>query len=285
MRPIARPVLATLGALLLAACSADSSVAPNALLSTATVNADVAVVSTAVVSDQILGITGGNAGAGVSYLVAPSGSSSLVMASGVAMGCSGPNASGWFVCNMWQEHGLNVTRSFRFWSAGAVAAGPSNTIDSLQHIWTTIGRDTVTVGSAVRIRSVSRADTGTSIVTRDATPAHNPTQFLNNGHGSAADTVIFTDSGKVVTMAYTGHTIVANVVRKAPEATNPFPFSGTISLSLSVSAKATKGDQSETKSFTTNAVVTFNGTQTASLVVGAQTCDLNLVTRQSSNCH
>ena len=154
MRSLARPVLATLGTLVLAACGADSSVAPSSLLSTATVNADLAVVSSAVVGDQIAAIGGGNAGAGVSFYTAPQGSSSLVMPSAVATGCAGPNAQGWFICVRWQEHGLNVTRAFRFWSGGVVAAGPSNSTDSLQHLWLTTGRDTVTVGSATRIRSV-----------------------------------------------------------------------------------------------------------------------------------
>lgn len=284
MRSLARPVLATLGTLLLAACSADSSVAPGTLLSTTTVNANLAVVSAAAVGDQIAAIGGGNTGAGVSFYTAPQGSSSLVMPSAVAVGCTGPNAQGWFICIKWQERGLNVTRAFRFWSGGAVAGGPSNSTDSLQHLWLTSGRDTVTVGTATRIRSVLRADTGTSVIARDATPAKNPTQFTNNGHGSVADTMIFSDSGKVVTMTYAGHTVVTNVVRKAPEASNPFPFSGTISLQLDVNAKAVKGDKTETRAISTTAVVTFNGTQTASLAVGTQTCDLNLVTRRASNC-
>lgn len=275
--------IATLTALL-AACKADTVVAVDTgPLGTAALQQNVASVSSAFAGDQVSAIGSALAGAGVSAFEAPAGGASLVMAA-VAAGCTGPNGAGYFVCTSRSERGLTVVRQFRFFAQGAVATGPGNNIDSLQHIWSTTGRDTASEGSKTRLRIVSRTDTGTSIMTRDTTPARNVTRFLNNGRGTALDTVIFTDSGKTVRFIYAGRAVVANVVRKAPESANPFPFSGTITLTLSVQALATSEGKSESKSFDDTVVVTFNGTRFAVLNARGKTCSLDLVTRTASQC-
>ena len=284
MRHVSRSIALSTLAALMAACNSDTVVAvETGPLGTAAVQADVASVSSAMATDQVLAIGAGLAAGGISSLQGQGGAS-LVMAA-VAPGCTGPNASGYFVCASRVERGMQVVRQFRFFVGGAVSPGTGGLIDSIQHIWTTTGRDTASEGSKSRVRIVSRADTGTSAATRDTTPAHSVTQFLNNGHGSALDTVIFTDSGKTVRYIYAAHTVVANVVRKAPESANPYPFSGTITINLSVQALATSEGHSESKSFADIAVVTFNGTRFAVLTARGKTCALDLVTRRAADCH
>ncbi|MBI3791389.1 MAG: hypothetical protein HY275_11000 [Gemmatimonadetes bacterium] len=270
----------------LAACNSDGTLAPdNSPVSVSAVQADVQSVSAASASDAVAAIGTGLSSAGVSYYVAPANAMGLSVAAGTVSGsCSFSQATGFYTCTGGKEHGLLVTRQFKIFSGG-VGTPTTGLADSTLAIWTTSGRDTSSEDSRVRIRIVNHADTNMSVITRDTAAPHLPTKFTNNGHGTQQDTVIFSDSNGVKTYTISNDVRVTNLVRKAPEPQNPFPASGTITITLAGSMKyAPKTGETVTKSVAGTAVVTFNGTQNASLALGGKTCSLDLVTRKVSNC-
>jgi hypothetical protein len=168
----------------------------------------------------------------------------------------------------------------------ALPYGITSLADSTQHFWVTTGRDSVVKDGVTRIRAIVRADTGTSVVLRDTTAGRPALQFTENGHGNKADTLIVRDSLRIRTYITVGTHVVANLVRKAPEISNPYPASGTITFIANISASAVgPGDANrETKTLSRTSVVTFNGTATASLVADGKTCDIDLPTKTVSNC-
>jgi hypothetical protein len=254
------------------------------VLTTATVSADLNSATAAEVKDVVASISGGTAISGASLLA------NVVSApASVALSCTYAAGTGLYTCSAQKEGAFNIVRSFRIWSGGAVLApGMIGLPDSTQHYWFTSGRDTTVSGSVTRIRSVVRADTGTSVATRDTTPNKPVLRFTQNGRGNKADTVVYRDSSTSRTRTYitTGTHVVANLVRKAPEISNPYPFSGTITFNETVNARAAgPGDTNvETKTVARTAVVTFNGTVTATLVADGKTCDIDLLTKAVSNC-
>lgn len=274
-------VAATLA--LLAACNSDSVVTPdNSPTSVNAVQSDVQNVSAASASDAVAAIGTGLSSAGVSYDQAPAN----VMSGQVSGGCSFSAGTGFFTCTSGKERGLLITRQFKIFVGGAPSGAPNGLLpDSTLAIWSTAGRDTSVEDGRTRIRIVNRADTNMSVITRDTVPPKLPTKFTNNGHGTQKDTVIYIDSLGTKTYAVNNDVVVTNVVRKAPEPQNPWPASGTITITLQGSMTyAPKTGETVTKSVAGVAVVTFNGTQTASLAVGGKTCDLNLSNRKVSNC-
>jgi len=75
---------------------------------------------------------------------------------------------------------------------------------------------------------------------------------------------------------------VKDVVYKLPRTDFPFPQSGTITNDVTVSATTPNGSDATRHTGTRHVVVTFNGTRTASVVVGTTACSLDLVTRKVS---
>ena len=280
--------LAALAAL--AACNSDSVLAPDlSPVSVNAVQADVQNVSAATAADAVAAIGSGLASAGVSSLSAPAGSMGLLVASTAAVNCSFSVQTGFFTCTGQGERGLSVVRKFKIFMGGVAVAGTSGLIDSTMAIWQTTGRDTASENGRTRIRIVNRADTNMSVITRDIAPPYLPTQFRNNGHGTQQDTVTYSDSVGVKTYILNNDVRTLNLIRKAPEQQNPYPMSGTVTITINGSMSwvpLANGEANKvTRSVSGVAVVTFNGTQTASLAVGGKTCDLNLQTRKVSNCH
>ncbi len=268
----------------LAACNGDGSTAPDVSpTSVAAVQADVQSVSAASASDAIDAIGSGLASAGVSSLVAPSGSADLAMAA-TAGNCSFSAGTGFYTCTSNNERGFSVTRKFKLFSAG----GAGSVADSTLAIWTTSGRDTSSGEGRQRIRIVNRADTNMSVIARDSAPPRAPNRFTNNGHGTQQDSVIYSDSNGVKTYVVNNDVRTADVVRRAPESVNPFPASGTITITLSGTMRYVprgNGDAAAvTRSVAGTAVITFNGTQNAVFAMGGKRCALNLVTRKVSGC-
>jgi hypothetical protein len=280
-------LLVTLAAL--AACNSEQGIAPDSSpVSVAAVQADVQNVSAATAADAVAAIGSGLASAGVSYLVAPSGGMDLAVATSAAINCSFSQGTGFFTCTGQRENGFQVVRKFKIFTGGAAVSTTSGLIDSTMAIWSTAGRDTSTSDNRTRIRIVNRADTNMSVITRANTAPFLPTMFTNNGHGTQQDTVIFSDAKGVKTYVVDNDVHAVNLVRTAPEQQHPFPTSGTITITLAGSMNYApaegSGGTAVSKSVSGTAVVTFNGTQTASLAVGGKTCALNLVTRAVSNC-
>ncbi len=209
-----------------------------------------------------------SAGAGLSFATAPS------------TACSGPDASGFYTCTKTQENDFSVTRSYRYWSGGSFALKYSEaTTDSVNHRWTLTGSHVVTDtanGGTTRTVKASRADTSTMQVVRGTTPQH-----VWSGVGVRTDTSTVADKNGTRSYVVVAFDTAKGVAYAQPRKSNPWPLAGSVTHNLRTVYTGAKGATTTT---TRRAVVTFNGTQTATITVGGLTCSLDLKTHQASGC-
>ncbi len=183
---------------------------------------------------------------------------------------------GWFGCIAYTSRGLTITRQVRFWSGGSYALGWSSTaVDSVNHRWTRTG----TFESLLKpgkTFSINEADTGSMVVTHAS-----PVLHTWSGAGVAHDSSTYAVNNVTRIFAYTAEDTVAALTFTMPRSANPYPTSGSISRNLTLHLTAGNFD----KTITRAAKVTFDGSSTAVLVVGALTCSLDLTTGVVSGCH
>jgi hypothetical protein len=190
--------------------------------------------------------------------------------------CDGPDGSGWFGCVAYTSRGLTITRQIRFWNGASLALGWSPTLtDSVNHRWSRTG----TFESLLKpgkIFSINQADTASMVVTRGLAVLH-----TWNGAGVAHDSSTYQVNGATRIFAYTAADTAAALTFTMPRSANPYPTAGSISRHLSLRITAGGFD----KTITRDAKVTFDGSSTAVLQVGALTCSLDLTTGAVSDCH
>jgi hypothetical protein len=190
--------------------------------------------------------------------------------------CGGPDASGWFGCIAYTDRGLTITRQVRFWSGDSYALGWSRTLtDSVNHRWTRTGTFASVVKPGKTI-SINEADTASMVVTHGP-----PILHTWNGAGIAHDSTTYAVNNVTRVFAYTAADTAAALTFTLPHADHPYPSSGSFSRNLSIHITAGGFD----KTITRSAKVTFDGSSTAVLLVGALTCSLDLVTGVVSGCH
>lgn len=198
---------------------------------------------------------------------------------GVAVNCTGPDASGWYTCAAVLENGLTITRQVRFWEGTAYGLGwnPGVT-DSVNHAWSVVG--TVNAmgrpGKIWTIDDHAAATMSLPAVAQGMMPQHSWTGTADRHQLST-----YTVNSVERIFDHTAHDTVTAVVFQMPRMTNPYPLSGTIIRN--VTTVFTAG--TDTRTVTRRFVVTFNGTNIATLQDGALTCDLDLALRTVSNCH
>lgn len=108
------------------------------------------------------------------------------------------------------------------------------------------------------------------------------TQRSWHGGGTRDDSAHVQGDGVMRTTRIVSSDVFDNIVYKLPRATFPFPQSGTITHDVAVSSTVPNGTEVTNRSGTRQVVVTFNGTQFASVMVGSTACTLDLVTRAIS---
>lgn len=196
--------------------------------------------------------------------------------------CTGPDASGWFTCARVEDNGMGVTRSWRYWSGGRPAPSYTATTDSVNHRWTIAGTRIGTDSSRGETRTVTahRADTSTVVIVRGATPAPAERRVWS-GVGVRNDTTTVTASAGTRRYVEAVADTVRGVTYGLPRASYPYPLSGTVAHSVRTTATAASGASTTT---TRRALVTFNGTQTATIQIGGLTCPLDLRTRKVGTC-
>jgi hypothetical protein len=190
--------------------------------------------------------------------------------------CDGPDASGWFGCIAYTSRGLTINRQVRFWSGRSFALGWSPTLtDSVNHRWSRTG----TYESVVKpgkMFSINEADTASMVVTHGT-----PVLHTWNGAGIAHDSSTYQVNDVTRIFAYTAADTAAALTFTIPRSANPYPTSGSISRHLTLHITAGGFD----KTITRDVTVTFDGSSTAVLHVGALTCSLDLATGAVSDCH
>jgi hypothetical protein len=112
--------------------------------------------------------------------------------------------------------------------------------------------------------------------------AGSETQRSWSGVGTRSDSAHVTNDGVARRTRLRSVDRISSVVYALPRSANPFPKSGSITHDITMSSTADNGSSSNTRTATRHVVVTFNGTQTASVMVGTTACTLDLVTRKTT---
>jgi len=291
MNGTTRISLLAFGASLVALAACSDATSPTLGVSDAVISADVAsdagdaAASTldAMVSSEALYNGDKASGAWIPTIGGEDQGNAPVVAQSVLGGanttCSGPDASGWFMCTADKENGLTVTRSIRFWDGTSFGLKFDGSTDSVNHI---LGGAGTLTPSAAKTRWVNRTDTLTMVVTRAA--GNIVAARTWNGHGTRSDSSLVTDSLATRVYHYTAFDTVSAIVYFIPRSANPYPQSGTWSNSVTAVLRITRGTETSTRTVTRNVAVTFNGTANVTLTVGGLTCALNLATHAVTNC-
>jgi hypothetical protein len=273
--------LAAVAALVsISACSSDSAVDSGSTVSTSEIDQTVASDAGERIAADVSQFQENE-----SFEENLSGGSSTFMAgrTGAGMGtdsrtvtCDGPDASGWFGCLAYTSRGLTIARQIRFWSGGSLALGWSPTLtDSVNHRWSRTGTFE-SVLKPGKMFEINEADTASMVVMHGP-----PVLHTWNGAGVAHDSSTYSVNGVTRIFAYTAADTAAALTFTMPRSANPYPTAGSISRHLSLHITAGGFD----KTVTRDATVTFDGSSTAVLQVGALTCSLDLMTGAVSDCH
>lgn len=252
----------------LAAC-ADST-APGIRVTDDQLTADVAGDAADATVFDVAQMTGDEVQAGISPTgPATGGYSSLTAA------CTYSSGAGRFLCpDITTPEGLTLARSFAYYASGSAQSSYSAAAtDSIN--FQTLLTGAVTRGGRSAWLNHTRTMTVSGLAGAE-------TQRTWNGTGVRSDSVHLTDNG--VTRRTKLHSVdaIANVVYQLPRSSNPYPLSGSITHDVQVSSTADRTSGQYTRTATRHVVVTFNGTSTASMTIGAKSCTLDLATRAVS---
>jgi hypothetical protein len=264
------------------ACSTDLLGPP--ALDDAQITADVAVTSGDVVASHVAGFTDDVTAAGSFTMIAPSynvnapgsGTSGQPRFGAIPPNCT--YASFRYTCTATSEQGLSVTRSFEFYDA---ASQPLQTWDSTKvesvnfqaKVDGSFQRDVVWTAGVHRTRNVTVSGLISAKPTRKW-----------NGVGAGADTVSHVGLDGVRTLAGVAFDTVTNVVMPGKAATSQVPLSGTVVVSANYTASLQGATGTASKQVTRRVVVTFDGTVTPKLQIGALICTLHLDTHRVDAC-
>jgi len=273
----AAAMILTVGAV---ACSSDLAGPP--ALDDAQIDADIAANSGAAVVSQIVGFNDDVTAAGSFTMIAPSFSVSAAgnptgkASVGISPTCS--YAAGRYTCAATTEQGLSVSRSFAFYDAqgNTVQNYSPTTVESVNfqaQIDGNFQRDIVWTAGVHRTRNV----TVSGLISMSP-------QRKWNGTGTGADTVMHIGLDGIRSLAGTATETVSNVVMPGPNAASQIPLSGSITLAVNYTASLQGVTASVSKEVQRTIVVTFNGTQTATLQIGTLTCQLHLDTATVNSC-
>ena len=100
------------------------------------------------------------------------------------------------------------------------------------------------------------------------------------GFGTRDDSAHINKDGVVRTTRVISTDEIHDLVYRVPRADFPFPQSGTVTNEVTVSSTTPNGTEATNRQGTRHVVITFDGTQTASVLVGSTACSLDLVSRK-----
>jgi hypothetical protein len=266
-------------ALLVAACSADSTspiqISADDVNQAAVISASDATaedVSILAASDMTMsgGAVQSRAGSTLMLSRIPvSGSPSYSWTFGD--GCTFSQSSGRFTCPPISAGGLTLNRDYAFFteaSAAQSAYDPSTTASANFHVTVTgehvtdLGSDTVNRERTLTVSGLSGAETSRTW----------------NGTGTRDDHGFRTEGDVKRSYEVSDAVTVTNVVVNLPRSTNPWPVSGTITRQITGTATVARNGLSKSFSVDRTVTITFDGTQNATVTVGANTYKLDLST-------
>lgn len=270
-------VLLTGGAV---ACSSDVLAPPT--ISDSTISADVAANSGETAASEVAGFTDDATAAGSFTMLAPSYSLNVAgtgaaKSAGISPTCT--FASGRYTCSATTEEGLSVTRSFAFYDAAgqSLQTYDSTKVESVNFQAQVDGQFQRALGTWTASVHRTRNNTVSGLISLKP-------QRKWNGVGLGADTA--THVGLEGARSYGGTAVdtITNVVMPGKATTSQIPLSGTIVVASNYTVNFAGVTGTATKTVTRRAVVTFDGTLTPKLQIGALTCTLHLDTHTVDGC-
>ena len=248
----------------IAAC-ADSN-APAGTVSDAMLTADAATDAGQAAALDVTQMGASEADAGVPSAVAPQSS---------AGSCTYSSSTGRFTCpTVTTTEGLTLDRSYAYFAGGRTQPSyDAAATDSINFQWTLGGTLTGAAGTAWLDHERSLTVSGL---------AGTETQRSWSGLGTRTDSALVTGDRGTRKTRIVASSSVDKVVFRLPRSTYPYPQSGTITHDVAITSTLDGGSGSTSRSATRHVVVTFDGTRTASMVVGTTQCTLDLVTRAVS---
>jgi hypothetical protein len=265
------------------ACSSDLAGPPQ--LDDSAIDADIAATSGDAVASQIAGFADDVAAAGSFNMVAPSynitapgyNSAGQPKFAGISTTCS--YASGRYTCAATTEQGLNVTRSFAFYDAqgNTQQVFDSTKVESVNFQAQIDGNFQSDVLSTVGVHR-------TRNVTVSGLISLKP-QRKWNGVGAGADTITRIGFDGIRSLAGTAADTVTNLVMPGKDAASQTPLSGSVVVAVDYTASLQGATGSVSKEVKRRIVVTFDGSNTPTLQIGALSCLLHLDTHMVDSCH
>ena len=186
-------------------------------------------------------------------------------------GCTYSASTGRFTCPPISAGGLTLNRDYAFFTA---APAPQSAYDA---------STTASANFHVTVAGVHVADFGADTVNRDRSLtvsglAGAETSRSWSGTGTRDDHGSRTEADVKRSYHVSDAVTVTNVVVNLPRSTNPWPASGTITRQITGTASITRNGVSKSFSVDRTVTITFDGTQYATVTVGANTYKLDLST-------
>lgn len=247
-----------------AAACADST-APTRTLTDAALTRDAASDAATATSQDLGEMLGAEMLGGMPMATAPQGVQTT--------GCTFSAATGRFTCpTITNFDGLTLQRSYAIYAGGVAqssydAAATDSMNFQMALTGTLSGTDRTAWINTMRTMTVSGL-------------AGAETQRTWNGMGTRSDSAHVLNDGVARRTRMQSIDRISSVVYALPRSANPYPKSGTITHDITLTSTADNGTGTSTRTATRHVVVTFNGTQTASVMVGTTACTLDLVTRK-----
>ena len=252
-------------ALVVGAAACADSTAPTRALTDGALTRDAASDAATATSQDLGEMLGAEMLGGMPMAAAPQGAQTA--------GCTYSAATGRFACPTTTNFdGLTLERSYAIYAGGVAqssydAAATDSMNFQMALTGTLSGTDRTAWINTVRTMTVSGL-------------AGAETQRTWNGVGTRSDSAHVVNDG--VARRTRMHSIdqISSVVYALPRSSNPFPKSGTITHDMTLTSTADNATGTNSRTVTRHVVVTFNGTQTASVLVGTTACTLDLATRK-----
>ena len=273
---LSRRVCAAAAALMLAACG-DSVTAPVAeqqaiagTAVTAQANQDVVATAAAAIAGTIVALSADEAAAGIA-------AASLALVPGDALrgGMPGGDTHTGTTTYGDKTETKSYTRTFTFYNAAGTVM-PSFVAGTTASVRAVVTADVrVTKDSTYVSASHKRSDHTLSGLLSD--------RRIWNGTAASTDTTTHREGTSLRTYVGTGADTTVAVTFHADKSVNRYPLSGT-SIRVVNYVKTFTGRETGTLTVSRRIVVTYNGTSSAVMRIGNQTCTLNLETRKAENC-
>ncbi len=181
---------------------------------------------------------------------------------GIPSGCAYDAATLTFICNDVRPDGITDTHTYQFLGATGAAQSAYDSTATASIVFTSRLAGTSTQGPSTTVDDHRT-------LTESGLAGHESTRTWNGGGTSSRDDSVGALDGSRFLVHRTSATSVADVVVPAPFRRDSWPVSGTVTTHVTATGGAKDVDMIS--------VLTFNGTQFATLQVGDSTFTVNLM--------